>query len=170
MCWLHTQCQYFSANFGWKEITKDDSDHLEITDCSKEVMERIIKYLFTGTIKFKDLSLLQLLELLNQVRKMLLKGDLQDLITSYIIDDVLSIQNLRSFTPVEHDSLCIDIIRGYQYVDMFVLDGVRKYFFRVFAGLLPCIKHNLCCSCSLFGSDRSPRCQDVVRPSVTFLK
>ena len=122
MCWLHTQCQYFSANFGWKEITKDDSDHLEITDCSKEVMERIIKYLFTGTIKFKDLSLLQLLELLNQVRKMLLKGDLQDLITSYIIDDVLSIQNLRSFTPVEHDSLCIDIIRGYQYVDMFVLD------------------------------------------------
>ena len=139
---------------------------------------RIIKYLFTGSIKFKDLGLLQLLELINQVRAMLLKGDLQDLITSYIIDDVLSIQNLRSFTPVEHDSLCIDIIRGYQYVDMFVLDGVRKYFFRVFAGLLPCIaqhhedsiKHNLCFSCALFGSDRSPRCQDVVRPSVTFLK
>ena len=74
---LAAQCEYFAANFRWKEKTKDGSDHVDITDSSKEVMGRIIKYLFTGTIKFKDLGLLQLLELLNQVRKMLLKGDLQ---------------------------------------------------------------------------------------------
>ena len=74
---LAARCEYFAANFRWKEGTKDEANIIESTDCSKEVMERILKYLFTGTIKFKDLGLLQLLELLNQVRKMLLKGDLQ---------------------------------------------------------------------------------------------
>ena len=70
---LAAQCEYFAANFRWKERTKDSSDNIDNTDCSKGVMERIIKYLFTGTIKYKDLELMQLLELLNQVRKMLLR-------------------------------------------------------------------------------------------------
>ena len=70
---LAAQCEYFAANFRWKERTKDSSDNIDNTVCSKGVMERIIKYLFTGTIKYKDLELMQLLELLNQVRKMLLR-------------------------------------------------------------------------------------------------
>ena len=64
---LAAQCEYFAANLRWKEKTNDasDSDHIDNRDCSKEVMVRIIKYLFTGSIKFKDLDILQLLELLN---------------------------------------------------------------------------------------------------------
>ena len=138
---LAAQCQYFAANFGWKKITKDDSDHLEITDCSKEVMERIIKYLFTGTIKFKDLSLLKLLELLNQVRKMLLKGDLQDLIESYIKDDVISLETLEKVggdQDQEHN-LCTDIVRGLAYVDRFVIESVKVYILGGILLLLPAI-------------------------------
>ena len=136
---LAAQCQYFAANFGWKKITKDDSDHLEITDCSKEVMERIIKYLFTGTIKFKDLGLLQLLELLNQVRKMLLKGDLQDLIESYIKDDVISLETLEKVGVDLERNLCTDIVRGLAYVDRFVIDSVKVYILGGILLLLPAI-------------------------------
>ena len=136
---LAAQCQYFAANFGWKKITKDDSDHLEITDCSKEVMERIIKYLFTGTIKFKDLSLLKLLELLNQVRKMLLKGDLQDLIESYINNDVLSFETLEKVGDNQERNLCTDIVRGLAYVDRFVIDSVKVHILGGILLLLPAI-------------------------------
>ena len=65
---LAAQSEYFAAFFRFKLKAEEGSDHIDITDCSKEVMERIIQYIFTGSIKFKDLGLLQLLELLNQVR------------------------------------------------------------------------------------------------------
>ena len=81
---LAARCEYFAANFRWIEETKDQSNIIEIKDCSKEVMERILKYLFTGSVKYKDLGLLKLLELVNQVRKLLLKNDLLDLIETYI--------------------------------------------------------------------------------------
>ena len=122
---LASQCEYFAANIRWKEQTKDKSDHIEITDCSKEVMERIIKFLFTGSIKFKDFGLLKLLELVNQVRKLLLKGDLQCLIESYIVEDILSFASIKLLR-----SKCEDIIRGLQYADKFYLDGVRDFILR----------------------------------------
>ena len=129
---LASQCEYFAANIRWKEQTKDKSDHIEITDCSKEVMERIIKFLFTGSIKFKDFGLLKLLELVNQVRKLLLKGDLQCLIESYIVEDILSFASIKLLR-----SKCEDIIRGLQYADKFYLDGVRDFILRTNLYLLP---------------------------------
>lgn len=131
---LASQCEYFAANIRWKEQNKDKSDHIEITDCSKEVMERIIKYLFTGSIKFKDLGLLKLLELVNQVRKFLLKSDLQCLIESYIVKDILSFPSIKHLrTKYE------DIIRGLQYADKFSLDVVRDFLLRTNLYLLPYI-------------------------------
>ena len=133
---LAAQCLYFAANFRFKEQTQNDLDHIEITECSKEVMERIIKYLFTGSIKFKDLGLLQLLELLNQVRKMLLKGDLQDIIRSYIRDELKNVviayyENLKKLNLSIHSkhmqTLCIDFVRGLEYADRFVIDGDVKW-------------------------------------------
>ena len=112
---LAAQCEYFAANFRFKKETQDDRDYIEIKDCSKEVMERILKYLFTGSIKFKDLSLLQLLELLNQVKKMLLKDVLQNLINKYIIYDTI-LFNCSKF---------IDLVQGVKYAYSFVLDSVK---------------------------------------------
>ena len=111
---LAAQCVYFAANFRFKEQTQNDLDHIDITECSKEVMERIIKYLFTGSIKFKDLGLLQLLELINQVRAMLLKGDLQALVEAYIKDDMLTFDTR-------------DIVCGLKYLDRFPIDSVNVF-------------------------------------------
>ena len=135
---LAAQCEYFAAIFRWKENNEVGSDHIDCRDCSKEVMERILKYLFTGSIKFKDLGLLQLMELLNQMRKMLLKGDLQDIIKSYIGDEsknlVLAyfkeLQQLKQLNLSIHskhkDKRCIDFVRGLEYADRFVMDGDIK--------------------------------------------
>ena len=135
---LAARSEYFAANFRWKEGTKDESNIIEITDCSKEVMERIIKYLFTGSIKFKDLGLLKQLELVNQVRKLLLRGDLQGLVEKIIRDYVLSfMKNLRPETRA--NCFCIDIIRGFQYADKFAIDRVRPILFKSLVCLLPWI-------------------------------
>jgi len=129
---LAARCEYFAANFRWKKETKDESDYIEIIECSKEVMERIIKYLFSGSIKYKDLGLLQLLELVNQVRKLLLKSDLQILIKSYIVKDMLSFASIKHLrTKYE------DIIRGLQYADKFSLDGIRDFILRTNLYLFP---------------------------------
>ena len=134
---LAARCEYFAAQFRWKEETKDDSDSIEITDCCKEVMERIIKYLFTGSIKFKDLGLLKMLELVNQVRKLLLKRDLKGLIEKGIREEWHSFLKQTLNKQLTRHS-CTDIIRGYQYVHKFVIDGVGKIL-RSFVLLAPFI-------------------------------
>merc|ERR1711860_164643 len=121
------------------------SDHIDCRDCSKEVMERILKYLFTGSIKFKDLCLLQLMELLNQMRKMLLKGDLQDIIKSYIGDESKNVvlayyKELKqlNFSIHSKDKRCIDFVRGLEYADRFVMDGdVKLSIIKGFLLMLP---------------------------------
>ena len=145
---LAAQSEYFAANFRFKEKAEEGSDHIDITDCSKEVMERIIKYLFTGSIKFKDLGLLQLLELLNQVRKMLLKSDLKDLVESYIKYDLFD-ELINAFIKFEfiefktleklNNSVHLDIIGGLNYVDRFVIENVNPYFLAGSFVLLPSI-------------------------------
>ena len=139
---LAAQCKYFAANLRWKEKIKDGSDSIDNTDCSKEVMERIIKYLFTGSIKFKDLDILQLLELLNQVRKMLLKDDLQNLILAHLREDIFSLENLLNHShdnlpTISKCTLCNNIIQGLKYVDKYVISIARPEFLLGIIMLLP---------------------------------
>ena len=129
---LAARCEYFAANFRWKEGTKDESNIIEITDCSKEVMERILQYLFTGYIKFRDLNLLQLLELVNQVRKLLLYGDLKDMIESFIRDNVLSLETLRFQSHSSEHTICIDIIHGFQYVNNHGIEDVKSCIIEIY--------------------------------------
>lgn len=138
---LAAQCEYFAANFRWKERTQEGFNHIDNTDCSKEVMERIIKYLFTGFIKFKDLGLLQLLELLNQAMKLLLSGFLQDFIAEYIENDVLSIETLRE--NILDRTMPIEIIRGFQYLDRYAIDDdIKSCIIRGLVVLIPPISQD----------------------------
>ena len=138
---LAARCEYFAANFRYIEKTKDHSNIIGIKDCSMVVMERILKYLFTGTIKYKDLGLLKLLELVNQVRKLLLKDDLRDLVETYIRDDILSFKKvISSFGGL--DSSGLTFISGLQYVDKFVIYGVRNHMLDTLRRLLPFVSVN----------------------------
>ena len=123
---LAARCEYFAANLRWKEETKDDSGYIEITDCSKEVMQRIIQYLFTGSIKFKDLNLLQQLELVNQVRKLLLGDDVQSMIDTHLKENVLSYRALGKFLSVSKHTLCINTIKALEYVNNYCIEDLKE--------------------------------------------
>ena len=67
---LAARCEYFAATFRWKRNNNHDMDEIVVNGCSKKIMMRIIEYIFSGVLKFEMLSLLEFLELKDQVRKM----------------------------------------------------------------------------------------------------
>ena len=81
---LAARCEYFAATFRWKSNNNHDAEEIVVSDCSKKIMTRIIKYLFSGVLKIDDLSLLELLQLRDQVRKMLPGEDLEEFLLEYV--------------------------------------------------------------------------------------
>merc|ERR1740128_832825 len=69
---LAARCEYFAATFRWKNNNSNyhDVEEIVVNDCSKKIMTRIIEYIFSGFLEAKGLSLLEFLELKDQVRKM----------------------------------------------------------------------------------------------------
>ena len=57
---LAARCEYFAATFRWKSNNNHDVEEIFISDCSKKIMTRIMKYLFSGIMKVDDLSFLEL--------------------------------------------------------------------------------------------------------------
>ena len=60
---LAARCEYFAATFRWNNNNNKESEdeEIRIEDCRKKVMERVIEFLFTGVLKFKDLDMLSLM-------------------------------------------------------------------------------------------------------------
>jgi len=81
---LATRCEYFAATFRWKSNNNHDVEDIVVNDCSKKVMTRIMNYLFSGVLKIDDLSFLELLQLKDQVRKMLPGDELEYFLREYI--------------------------------------------------------------------------------------
>ena len=57
---LAARCEYFAATFRWKSNNNHDVEEIVVNDCSKKIMTRIMKYLFSGIMKVDDLSFLEL--------------------------------------------------------------------------------------------------------------
>ena len=96
---LAARCEYFAATFRWKSNNNHDEEEIVVNDCSKKIMTRIMKYLFSGVLKIDDLSLLELLQLEDQVRKLLPGDNLEKIIQEYIYNpkDYMT-KDLREFT------------------------------------------------------------------------
>ena len=120
---LALRCEYFAATFRWAEgNNQEGSGDIRIQDCSKEVMERVIEFLFSGVMRFKDLGLLQLLELVNQVRKLMLRDDMRQKIEDYIRNDVISEAN---WERGEDGVSCLDLILGIKKAEKLNLDEIK---------------------------------------------
>ena len=121
---LALRCEYFAATFRWSEgNNQEGSGDIKIQDCSKEVMERVIEFLFSGVKRFKDLGLLQLLELVNQVRKLMLKDDMRLKIEDYIRDDVIC---MAKWERGEDGVSCLDLIIGVKNAENLNLDEIKR--------------------------------------------
>ena len=71
---LSTRCEYFATMFSNNEVKfiEGVTNSVDMSHCSKVIMEKIINYLFSGRMKFNDLKLDQLLKLMNMASLMLL--------------------------------------------------------------------------------------------------
>ena len=48
---LAKRCEYFAATFRWKINNNQEVEEIVVNDCSKKIMTRIMKYLFSGVLK-----------------------------------------------------------------------------------------------------------------------
>jgi len=71
---LSTRCEYFATMFSNNEVKfiEGETNSVDLSYCSKVVMDKIIDYLFSGEMKFNDFNLEQLLSLMNMASLMLL--------------------------------------------------------------------------------------------------
>lgn len=70
---LMIRCEYFNTMFDTDKFLEGETNTVDMSHCSKAIMEKIIKFLFTGAVMFDDLSLAQLVELSHISEMLLLK-------------------------------------------------------------------------------------------------
>ena len=56
---LISRSEYFATMFRNNKFIEGETGSVDMSHCSKAIMEKIIKFLFSGTIIFKGLSLIQ---------------------------------------------------------------------------------------------------------------
>ena len=86
---LSARSDYFATMFSNRECEFIEGETSQVTfhHCSKVIMEKIIQYLFSGNVKLYDLSLSDLVTMLNMTTMMMLddlKGDIHQYILKII--------------------------------------------------------------------------------------
>ena len=117
---LMARSDYFAAMFRNNNFIEGETGSADMSHCSKAVMERIIKFLFSGEVKFDKLSLPQLIELSYTTDMMLLpkfKDTLEDYARSYLVVNNEDNDNIQ-FLP--------EIISGLKLADEYNLTNLKE--------------------------------------------
>ena len=69
---LSARCDYFATCVSNKKFIEGNTITIDLSHCSKVIMEKIVHYLFIGEVDLQDLSLIQLINLMNMATMMLL--------------------------------------------------------------------------------------------------
>ena len=81
---LMARSEYFATMLSNNQFIEGETSAVDMTHCSKAVMGLIIKFLFSGTVKFSNLSLVQLLEL-SHMSKMMLLSEFKERVENYLM-------------------------------------------------------------------------------------
>ncbi len=84
---LMTRSEYFKMMFK-NNFIESEKNIVDFSHISKVVMEKILKFLFSGTVSFNNMSLLELIEMA-QVCDMMLKKDLKEQVVHFVIFELL---------------------------------------------------------------------------------
>lgn len=85
---LVARSEYFATMFSNNNFIEGTTNCVDMSHFSKVLMEKIVKYLFSGGAKFSDLSLPQLVELAHMSKMMLLEN-LHDHVDGHIKLDII---------------------------------------------------------------------------------
>ena len=114
---LMARSEYFATMFSNKKFKEGETSSVDMSFCSKVVMEKIVKFLFSGGFDFDGLSLIQLLDL-SHISEMMLLTDLKFAVEDYIINEVpYHAENVQSLS---------ELISGLKLADQYRRLAVRK--------------------------------------------
>ena len=116
---LSTRCEYFATMFSNNEakFIEGETNSVNMSHCSKVIMEKIINYLFSGQMKFNDLKLDQLLKLMNMASLMLLDDVFtiaEDFVLGWLPDSGVNL----GFLP--------ELVSGLKLAEQFKLNAIKE--------------------------------------------
>merc|ERR1740128_1193419 len=85
---LMARSEYFATMFSNNKFIEGETGSVDMSQCSKAVMERIIKFLFSGEVTFDQMSLAQLLEL-SHTTDMMLLAKFKAKVDHYVVEELL---------------------------------------------------------------------------------
>ena len=113
---LMARSEYFATMFSNKKFKEGETNLVDMSHCSKAIMEKIVRFLFSGWFNFHGLSLTQLLDL-SHLSEMMLLTDFKFAVDDFIIDHQL---------PHSADDSLPELILGLKLADQYRRLAVRK--------------------------------------------
>ena len=128
---LSARCDYFAICFSKFKFTEGKTDTVDLSYCSKVIMEKIIHYLFSGRMELQDLSLSELIKMMNMASMLLLDelltgtekfvlgflpdtgvncGSLPDLVEGLILVDQFKLQSIKDALVLELHLSLMDVV------------------------------------------------------------
>jgi len=111
---LMVRSDYFATMFNNNNFIEGETSSVDMSHCSKAVMEKIVKFLFSGAVTFEDLSLAQLLELTHVSEMMLLH------MLMYNVEDYITFHRVK----------LSELILGLKIADTYNLTSLASYITR----------------------------------------
>ena len=114
---LSARSDYFATMFSNTKFVEGETSHVTFNNCSKVIMEKIFQYLFSGNVKLHDLSLRDLVKMMNMTTMMLLddlKADIQQYLLEVIPKSGLNCGSLP------------DLVESLMLTEQFKLDTIKK--------------------------------------------
>ena len=127
---LMARSDYFASMFSNNKFIEGETGSVDMSHCSKAVMERIIKYLFSGEATFDQMYLAQLLELVHTTDMMLLsvfKETVATYVEHYITVNNASDDAAARFFP--------ELVSGLKLASKYKLTFTKRISWELYQGL-----------------------------------
>ena len=114
---LMVRSEYFATMFSNNKFIEGETGKVDMSHCSKAIMEKIIKFLFSGRVTFWDLTFLQLLEL-SHMSEMMLLSKFKNKVDEYLLDIIRDGKDVK---------ILPDLISGAKIADKYNLSSIGRY-------------------------------------------
>ena len=115
---LSARCDYFATCFSKFKFTEGETDTVDLSYCSKVLMEKIIHYLFSGRMELQDLSLSDLIKMMNMA-SMLLLDELLHGTELFVLASVIPESGVNCGSIPE-------LVEGLMMADQYMLEGIKN--------------------------------------------
>ena len=114
---LMARNDFFATMFSNNKFIEGETESvdMDMTDCSKAIMEKIIRFIFSGTIKFRGLSLIQLLEL-SHMSEMMLIDEIKAEVDIFVKRDYCG-----------NDKFLLELVSGLKFAIKYNLSSLKPW-------------------------------------------